>query len=198
MAGREGRRRRVGSDAPQERLAQTADIGVERSAVAKRQRIAVKRPEHADQRHDREDLRQDRRHVLAAHEAAIEQREAGNGHHQHERAGGQHPRRVARDWEPARCRRRPMGRQGRGSTLQRRSRPWTSLEAEENSFATPDGSGKRMSQRVRVFFAGADADGLLNRQDEYLAVADLAGVGRSLDGLDGLLNKVRRHGDLEF
>ena len=57
MAGREGRRVDVRSDAPQEGLSEAANERLERSAVAKRQRIAVQRPEHADQRHDGEDLR---------------------------------------------------------------------------------------------------------------------------------------------
>src|ERR1700755_1952729 len=43
-------------------------------------------------------------------------------------------------------------------------------------------------KRVRAAFAGADAHGLLDAGDEDLAVADLAGVGGLLDGLDRALD----------
>jgi hypothetical protein len=36
-----------------------------------------------------------RQDVLAAYQAAVEQRQAGNGHEQHQCGGRQHPRRVA-------------------------------------------------------------------------------------------------------
>src|SRR5687768_8628905 len=41
-------------------------------------------------------------------------------------------------------------------------------------------------ERRRIGLAGADADDLLEIEDENLAVADLAGVGRLLDRLDRL------------
>ena len=41
---------------------------------------------------------------------------------------------------------------------------------------------------VGAGFAGADADGLLDAGDEDLAVADLAGMGGLLDGLNGTLD----------
>src|SRR6476661_6305394 len=44
------------------------------------------------------------------------------------------------------------------------------------------------SKGVRSRLAGADAQRLLDRGDEDLAVADLAGVGRLLDRLDGALD----------
>src|SRR6056297_368747 len=40
------------------------------------------------------------------------------------------------------------------------------------------------SERVRTGLAGADADGVLDRADEYLAVADLVGAGCVHDRLD--------------
>ena len=63
--------------------------------IAERDRIAVETPDDADERHDGEDLRQHRQYVLGAHEAAVEQREAGDRHHQDERAGDEHPGGVA-------------------------------------------------------------------------------------------------------
>ena len=55
--------------------------------------------------------------------------------------------------------------------------------------ARPEPDDRNASERF-VGFAGADADGLLDRGDEDLAVADLAGA-RGLDhGLDGLLDAV--------
>ena len=56
--------------------------------------------------------------------------------------------------------------------------------------ARPEPDDRNASERFFVGFAGADADGLLDRGDEDLAVADLAGA-RGLDhGLDGLLDAV--------
>ena len=56
----------------------------------------------------------------------------------------------------------------------------------------------RRSERVAVQFAGADADHLLQRADEDLAVADLAGACRLLDGLHGAVDHVVGHGGLEL
>jgi methionine biosynthesis protein MetW len=55
--------------------------------------------------------------------------------------------------------------------------------------STPAGARKAPSScsardRRRVAFAGADAQGLFQVHDEHLAVADLAGVGGALQGLD--------------
>ena len=46
----------------------------------------------------------------------------------------------------------------------------------------------RFSQRVRPALAGADADDFVDRGDEDLAVADAAGAGGLLDGLDRALD----------
>src|SRR6185436_16241833 len=50
------------------------------------------------------------------------------------------------------------------------------------------GLGDDALQRVLAGFAGADAHHLLERRDEDLAVADLAGAGRCLDGFDHALD----------
>src|SRR3954451_20764167 len=48
-------------------------------------------------------------------------------------------------------------------------------------------------ERRRIGLAGADADYLLELEHENLAVADLAGVGGFLDGLDHLLEHLGLH-----
>src|ERR1700733_7723052 len=53
-------------------------------------------------------------------------------------------------------------------------------------------------QRVGVGFAGANADHLIQRIHENLAVADLAALGRLRDGLDDTFYKIFRHGDLQL
>ena len=56
-----------------------------------RQRVAERYPENRNQRHGGEALRHRRQHVLLAHHAGIEQREARDRHHQHQRGGCDHP-----------------------------------------------------------------------------------------------------------
>ena len=84
-AVREGRDIRIRANALQEDLAEPADVGGEAAArVTERDRIAVDNPHDADQRNDGHYLGQDREHVLGANETAVEQRQAGNRHHQDE------------------------------------------------------------------------------------------------------------------
>ena len=95
-AVREGRDDRVGVHALQEGLTEAADVGDHAAArVAEGDRIAVENPENAHHGDDRHDLREHRQHVLGADQTAVEQREAGNGHHQNEQRGDKHPSRVA-------------------------------------------------------------------------------------------------------
>src|SRR5580698_1408013 len=49
-----------------------------------------------------------------------------------------------------------------------------------------------------VGFAGADAHGVIEIDDEDLAVADLAGLRRRRDRVDDLVDLIRRAGDLEL
>ena len=51
--------------------------------------------------------------------------------------------------------------------------------------------------RAHVGVAGADADRVLQRQDEDLAVADLAGAGALAKGVDGRLDELVGDGDLQ-
>src|SRR5262245_46673665 len=53
-------------------------------------------------------------------------------------------------------------------------------------------------QRVLAGFAGADADGVGQRRDEDLAVADLAGLGRAHDGVDHPLGVIVIDHDLDL
>src|SRR3546814_11528085 len=50
----------------------------------------------------------------------------------------------------------------------------------------------------RAALAGADADGLLDRADEDLAVADAPGMGGLLDGLHRALDQVVLQDDLDL
>ena len=54
-----------------------------------------------------------------------------------------------------------------------------------------------LSDCVRAALAGADADAFVHREDEDLAVADVAGAGAFDDGLDRLLDEVVVHADGE-
>ena len=65
------------------------------SAGGERQAVGDDRVDHRDQRRDREAGHDGVADVLLAHHAAVEQAEARDGHHQHERDGGQHPGGVA-------------------------------------------------------------------------------------------------------
>src|SRR5207245_615414 len=68
----------------------------------------------------------------------------------------------------------------------------TSLGVMRRSF----GSG--VSDRVLAPLAGADADHLVDRQHEDLAVADAAGLGGERDGLDHLVHEIVLDDDLEL
>ena len=79
-------------DAAQEEVLKAADEAV---AVAKGQRVADDGPENGDQAHHGEALHHGAEDVLAAHQAAVEERQAGAGHQQHQGGGDQHPGVVA-------------------------------------------------------------------------------------------------------
>ena len=78
--------------AAQKHVLQAADEAV---AMAEGQRVAHQGPEDGDQPHHGEALHHGGQDVFAAHQAAIEKRQAGPGHQQHQRGRGQHPRVVA-------------------------------------------------------------------------------------------------------
>ncbi|MNP13378.1 hypothetical protein D3C76_1056570 [compost metagenome] len=96
-AFREGRGQAIHRQAIEEGLVQTTDEGAEvgytffHAGRIEGQAVTVNDPQDADQRGDGEALHHHRQHVLGAHHAAVEQRQAGNGHQQHERRRDQHP-----------------------------------------------------------------------------------------------------------
>jgi hypothetical protein len=53
--------------------------------------VAVEHPEHGDQAGNGEALHQHAEHVLGAHHAGVEQRQARNGHQQHQSGRDNHP-----------------------------------------------------------------------------------------------------------
>src|SRR5690606_4959102 len=72
--------------------------------------------------------------------------------------------------------------------------PMVSYCMEISLFAArPEGE---WSERVAPAFAGTDANGLLHRRDEDLAIADLAGVRGLDDGVDDRLAALGRHHDV--
>ena len=82
----------VAVDSAQEGLAEAADEG---AAAAEGERIAPADPDQDRRRGDPEHLAEDRQHVLGAHQAAVEEGEAGQDHHQDEDGRDQHPGGVA-------------------------------------------------------------------------------------------------------
>ena len=78
------RARCVVPNAPHEQPIKAAKKGV---AFCKSDAVAVQHPQHNDHGKRHHDLHQNRQHVLAAHQAAIKQRQAGNRHHEDQQRG---------------------------------------------------------------------------------------------------------------
>ncbi|MNE37730.1 hypothetical protein D3C80_1315970 [compost metagenome] len=100
-AFREGADQAVRGQAAEKRLGQPADEGVEvddpllHAGGVEGQAVAVEDPQHADQAGDGEALHHHRKDVLGTDHAAVEQRQAGDGHEQDQRGGRQHPGGIA-------------------------------------------------------------------------------------------------------
>src|SRR6185436_18300805 len=89
-------------------------------------------------------------------------------------------------------------------------RPWCPAEyarssEASSSFSRAMGAGTTAgtppaltSERIRAALAGADPDDLLGLRDPDLAVADLAGAGGLLDGVDHALRLVLGHQHLDL
>ena len=73
-----------------------ADAPHDGRPLAEAQAVADDGPEARDERHEPEALDHDRERVLLPHEPAVEEREPGPRHHQHERGAHEHPRVVGR------------------------------------------------------------------------------------------------------
>jgi len=80
------------SDAAEEEVLEAADEGV---AVTEGQRVSADGPDDGDQSHHGKALHHGAEDVLFAHQAAIEERQSGTGHEQHQGGGDQHPCVVA-------------------------------------------------------------------------------------------------------
>ena len=89
-AGADGARPDIGEQCQ----VQAADPWLRLAAVAEGQAVAEDQPQHRHERSDDHAVAQHRQHVLGAHQTAIEQREAGQRHEQHQGRGGEQPRRV--------------------------------------------------------------------------------------------------------
>ena len=118
-----------GGDAGKEGLGEAADKG---RAAGEGEAVAVDHPDDADDADGVEDMHQHRQHVLGAHEAAIEQGEAGDRHQQHENGRGHHPGVVALvDGRLRECRcGRERDRRGKGG-----GQPGPVRKLERHSFA---------------------------------------------------------------
>ena len=79
-------------DALEKHAREAADEG---AAAGERQAVGQDEVDHRDQRRDGEARHHRVADILLADHAAVEEAEAGDGHHQDERDRGQHPRRVA-------------------------------------------------------------------------------------------------------
>jgi len=82
----------IQTDAAQKGVLQATDDAIAR---AEGQRVANHGPENGDEAHHGEALHHGAEDVLAAHQAAIEEDQAGSGHHQDQRGRNQHPGVVA-------------------------------------------------------------------------------------------------------
>ena len=85
---------RVTSD--QECLIESANEGLCGTAVGERERVADGQPQQRHDAGDGETLHQDGEHVLGAHQAGVEQREARQGHEQNQGGCGDDPGRITR------------------------------------------------------------------------------------------------------
>ena len=101
---------RLHPDTPKSDPLQSADDAA--FIRAERQAVAPEDPLDRDDRHDDEALHQRAERVLLTHHPAVEEREPRGRHQEHQRAGGQHPGRVA--LVDLRGRSRRDGRRGRG------------------------------------------------------------------------------------
>ena len=81
-------------DAEQERLVEAADEGLRGAAIGERERVAHGEPQQRHDAGDGEALHENGEHVLGAHQAGVEQREARQGHEQNQGRCGDDPGRV--------------------------------------------------------------------------------------------------------
>ena len=92
---------RIDRDTVQKGFVETADNGSQRIARlhesgAERPAIPESYPQNTDHSDDEHRLHDDAQYVFLAHQPAVEQRDSGNAHQQHENGGHDQPCRVAR------------------------------------------------------------------------------------------------------
>ena len=112
----EGRARGFDGHALHEQAIEAAE---ECAAFSERERVAVDEPQHDDQREDHHHLHQHRQHVLRADQAAVEQGEARDRHHDDQQRGHDHPGGVALVRHRCRSRRCSVGSRGCFSSCSR-------------------------------------------------------------------------------
>ena len=83
---------RVVPDALHKQPVKPADVG---TAFGEGQAVAIHKPQHHDQAESHHDLHQHRQHVLAAHQATVEQSQTRDGHQNDQQGGDHHPGGVA-------------------------------------------------------------------------------------------------------
>ena len=164
----------VRRDAFEEQLVQASD---ERVACCEGQGVAVEHPQDVNQRGHHKHLHQHRQHVLAADQAAVEQRQARNGHQNHEHGGHGHPSGIALVGHGCGCRFSSRGRGGRRSSgccgLGFSSRGGCGLRHDGRAAkqqTQPEGEGGKQFFHDEVFQKGSLCDtirGLLDRSHRY-------------------------------
>ena len=141
-ADREGRGLRVRRHAGQERLGEAADE--RRRAAREGEAVADDGPQDGHDADRVEHPHQHREHVLGAHQAAVEQREARNGHQQHEHRGRQHPGGVAL----VDGRLGGRGRRGRGGAAISASATSNAMKQRQSAQAMPASSPASLKRDV--------------------------------------------------
>ena len=84
--------RRVVPNTFHEQAIKTAEKGV---PLREGNAVAINKPQDRDEREGDHHLHQDGQHVLAAHQAAVKQGQAGDCHHDHQQGGNHHPGGIA-------------------------------------------------------------------------------------------------------
>ena len=109
--------RRVVPDTGHHQAVKAAKEGI---ALGEGQAVTVDEPQHHDHRERDHDLHQHGQHVFAAHQAAVEKSQAGNGHEDDQNGGNHHPAGVTlvgyQNWRGRRGRCSSRGRCGRGGS----------------------------------------------------------------------------------
>ena len=157
----------------QEQALERAD---RRAIAGEGQAVADHHPEDRAERDRGQRLRHGGEHVLLAHHAGVEQRQARDAHHQHEAGRRDHPGGVG-GVDLGRLCGGLRERRRRASAISIATQLSAPLRATPISVIVSPRISSLFLERVVVGFAGADAHGAIEVVDEDFAVADLAGLG---------------------